>query len=227
MRIPTTMTGWALLVGMLAVPPTAAAERTRTKARTPATVLKTIQVDSTYTEPAPSLDGVDCRFSAIAQQQYDRACRGHFVGPATFKGTFEMDAVFDLLGWADGNGDLRYEGFNIMKGTIPGCGTGTFVLDEPYGVIHRETFDPANQSMRGYNTWFVRKGSGTEGLSNLVSGQGENNWTAFFSRGHDGEDGFGEGRFTGEVTCRVPAERGDRAGQDGKKKKKKKKRRTS
>lgn len=58
-----------------------------------------------------------------------------------------------------------------MNGTVKGCGTGTFILYER-GWVDATRFDPVTQSAPGFNTWRVRRGSGTGGLEGLVSGHG-------------------------------------------------------
>jgi hypothetical protein len=167
--------------------------------------LRTIAVDSHYTEPSGSMDGMDCRFETPD-------CKAHYVGRTSFTGTFSGAATYDLLAWFEPSGKIRYEGPDYITGSIAGCGSGKFILDEPYGEIDMTKFDPVTQSAPGYNTWRVRSGSGTGELAGLVSGSGVNNWRVYFQGQYPLEpdpsaERFGKGHFTGTVTCRVPRRR--------------------
>jgi len=69
------------------------------------------------------------------------------------------------------------------------------------GYIDMTRFNPLTNSAPGYNKWRLRPGSGTGELTNLVSGQGENHWTVYFVGTGGDPEKFGEGDFTGTVTC--------------------------
>ena len=159
---------------------------------------KTIEVHTRYTEPSGNLDGAECSGIATATP----TCRGHYVGPVTFTGTMWGDAHYDQAGWVTPDGRITYEGPDYITGGVEGCGTGSYILDmNDGGYIDMTKFDPLTNSAPGYNTWRLRPGSGTGELTNLVSGQGENHWTAYFAgKGGDPEK-FGEGDFTGSITC--------------------------
>lgn len=161
------------------------------------TELKTIAVKAYYKEPPGTPNGASCRIVTPD-------CKARYEGWAYFTGTFTGEAYYDLLGWVQPDGKIRYEGPDYVTGTIKGCGTGTFILDEPYGEVDMTKFDPVTQSAPGYNTWRVRPGSGTGGLEGLVSGSGVNHWRAYPFEQDPVARRFGKGTFTGTVKCRVP-----------------------
>jgi hypothetical protein len=101
------------------------------------------------------------------------------------------------------DGKITYDGPDYTDGGVEGCGTGTYILDTYDGYVDMAQFDPLTVSAPGYNKWRLRAGSGTDELTNLVSGEGENRWTVYFARAIAGDaDRFGEGDFTGTMTCR-------------------------
>jgi len=157
----------------------------------------TIAVHAPYTEPEGNWDGAHCTgLVAMAPE-----CQGRYVGTATFTGTMWGDDHYDLEGWATPDGRITYEGPNYITGGVKGCGTGSYIIEDYDGYIDMTKFDPLTNSAPGYNQWRLRPGSGTGELTNLVSGQGKNVWTVYFA-GKDGDpEKFGEGDFTGTVTC--------------------------
>jgi len=159
----------------------------------------TIQVHAHYTEPAGDL-GATCLLVVTPD------CRLRYVGKATFTGTMWGPETFDLQsndeGIATKDGHITYEGHGTITGGVVGCGTGSYTL-EGAGYVDMSQFNPVTQSAPGYNTWRLRPGSGTGQLTNLVSGQGVNNWT-YYPVGKNGDPNqSGEGDFTGTITCRT------------------------
>jgi hypothetical protein len=186
-RVCTCLT--ALLTAALGFCAPAAAETDQGS-----TVRRTVKVDAHYTEP-PGEVKVDCGLAG------EPAC---FAGYAYFTGTFVGEAYYELAGPPpDSQGNVIYEGAERVTGSIRGCGKGSFILDITEGKIYTTRFDAATQSAPGYNRWSVRRGSGTGGLAGLVSGSGENHWRMFAVAPDPAAPRFGEGDFTGQVTCRV------------------------
>jgi hypothetical protein len=159
---------------------------------------KTVDVRSHYTEPAGSWDGAQCWGLAT----FIPECHARNVGHATFTGTMRGDQYYELHGTVTPDGKITYEGpAYFTGGTIEGCGTGTFILDETKGYVDMSEYDPITDSAPGFNEWQLRPGSGTGELTNLVSGSGVNNWT-FHPAGAAGITQLeGEGDFTGTITC--------------------------
>jgi hypothetical protein len=163
----------------------------------PKTEIRTIQVRADYTEPQSSVDGVQCR--GLAGMPLAPDCRGRVVGPVSFTGSIEGDAYYDLTGpTRDG---YHYEGQNHFEdAVIEGCGRGAFDLVDHQGELLLAKYDPVTNTLPGYNTWTVA--NGRRGLSGLISGQGENHWTIYWSE--TGTERWGRGTFTGTITCEVP-----------------------
>ena len=163
----------------------------------PKTEIRTITVRAEYTEPASSVDGVECRGLGGAPPSPD--CRGRVVGPASFTGTITGDAYYALTGpTPEGH---HYEGHNHFEdAVVEGCGRGSFDLVDHKGALLVEQYDPVTNTMPGFNTWSVANGRG--GLAGLISGEGENRWTIYWSE--SGTERWGRGVFTGTITCEVP-----------------------
>ena len=161
---------------------------------------KTIDVHSHYTEPAGSVDGAQCRGLAT----FTPDCGIRETGYSTFTGTMWGDEHYDLTG-ADPSalpdGKITYEGAAYITGGVEGCGTGTYILDNTDGYIDMTKYDPITDSAPGYNKWHLRPGSGTGELTNLVSGEGVNNWTIHLAGTVGVTPMEGEGDFTGTITC--------------------------
>jgi hypothetical protein len=173
--------------------------------------LNTIVVNAPYTEPASQVDGVQC----LGLGQTSPDCRVAYAGASTWSGgTFTADEHFELTGLATPDGKLTFEGAGYMtNATIAGCGTGepgTFIMDGWGGYIDFARFDPTNNlpggvggSAPGFIFWRIRPGSGTGGLTGLVSGEGVNFWR-IYNQGTAGAGGpEGIGLFTGTITCRA------------------------
>lgn len=200
MRMNRTLIGIAVVVLALQAAPARAARETSGQ-----TKLRTVNVIAQFKEKALTLDGVDCRPSA-AQRSVQEVCKLHLVGPSTFTGTIDAKVSLDYLAWPDGV-NLRYTGTDYIVGSVAGCGTGSFVIDYPEGLVNQDRFNPMTQGEPGWNTWVLRKGSGTGGLTNLVSGSGEMYFTAYPLRGHDQSETFANGDITGTFTCAIPQPR--------------------
>ena len=100
------------------------------------------------------------------------------------------------------DGTSTYQGFGHLTGGVRGCGTGTSVFDVTEGAIDWTKFDPITGTAPGSNKWRVRPGSGTGGLTGLVSGEGITTWRISVT-GLAGVTSIeGEGDFIGQVTCR-------------------------
>jgi hypothetical protein len=192
-----------LVVGCLglisALAPSAASAHTVRKHRPPKPVLRRIEVQTHYTEPTPSVGGFECR--GLAPVPPEPECLVHFVGTSTFTGTMYGNVHYENWGMWQPNGQLTYEGPDYIDGGVVGCGTGTFIIDDTEGHLDYTKYDPATNSVPGYNKWHLRRGSGTGELVNLVDGEGVNNWREYF----DGDTGQstreGEGDFTGWLSC--------------------------
>lgn len=173
------------------------------------TILKTFPVEAHYREPPGTYDGVGCNTQWLREPETWSACRLYYSIPSTWdRGTFLGDARTELLAWQDPDRKLRYEGFEYVTGEIVGCGKGSFIIEIPYGYVDFAEYDAATGTAPGFNDWHIRPGSGSGGLSGLVSGSGQNHWT---SRATAQDETFGDGTFTGSVTCRVTERRPRRA----------------
>lgn len=179
----------AMLVLVLTAPlvligPTLASARAKEKKE-----LRTIPVDAYYTEPeGQTSTGGNCPSD-----------QGRYTGHSDFTGpAFTGRAEYDLCTSIDEAGNLTYYGTEVVTGSVQGCGSGSFELAIEDGKIYTSEFNPLTQSVRGFNTWSITGGTG--GLSGLVSGSGNNDWTNYPLDSKR----FGEGRFTGTVTCWVP-----------------------
>lgn len=169
------------------------------QARPPKT--RTIDVHTHYTEPEGDWDGAQCLGLATVTPE----CRAHNVGTATFTGTMWGDDYYDLTTSTSSQspGHITYEGPNYITGGVEGCGTGSYIIDDYKGDIDMTKYDPLTNSAPGYNTWRLRPGSGTGELTNLVSGEGVNHWRYYFGGRNGDPEKFGEGDFTGTITCRL------------------------
>ncbi|HUR14804.1 MAG TPA: hypothetical protein VM097_09975 [Mycobacteriales bacterium] len=165
---------------------------------------RTVAVHSHFAEPSLSPDGLDCRPSS-AEKSVEEVCKLHLIGPSTFTGTIHAKAALDYLAWPSGT-KLKYTGTVLVRGSVAGCGVGSFVMDYPSGIVDQDEFDPATQSYPGRNPWVFRKGSGTGQLARLVSGSGMFTFRVYPLRGHDESDTFAEGDITGTLTCLAPHE---------------------
>jgi hypothetical protein len=161
----------------------------------------TFDVHTHFTEPAGTVDGADCwGVSTITP-----GCRVHYVGLARFTGTIWGDEYSDASNTEEGltpDGKLHYEGPDYITGGVEGCGTGTFILDTYEGNVDFSRFDPLTNTAPGANKWRLRRGSGTGELVNLVSGEGDTAWTVYLGGNGGDSQRFGEGDFTGTITCR-------------------------
>jgi len=167
------------------------------------THLVTIDVSTDYTEPADNVDGFGCRGLSFEQP----SCSWSATGDATFTGTFFGDSPFDCsseLPSFTADGKLMFTCNDYVSGGVVGCGTGSFVVEDPYAYIDFSKYDPATNTAPGYNTWNIRPRSATGTLADhLVSGAGENHWT-FYTKGELGlQHDSGRGHFSGRITCRV------------------------
>jgi len=158
---------------------------------------KTIQVVAQYTEPEGHYDGARCWGLVAVTPE----CKLRYIGTASFTGTLFGPEHYDLYGLATPDGRITYEGTAYFSGGITGCGAGSYIIDVEDGYIDMTRFDPLTNSAPGHNNWRVRPGSGTGELTNLVSGQGVTNWTAYFAGKPGSPETFGEGDFTGSITC--------------------------
>lgn len=160
---------------------------------------KTINVRAHYTEPAGGVDGATCAGLVAGSPQ----CRFYETGRSTFTGTFYGDEHYYLNGeLIRPDGTTTYQGFGQLTGGVRGCGTGTFVFDGTEGTIDWTKLDPITGTAPGYNKWHVRPGSGTGGLTGLVSGEGITTWRISVTGTAGVTPTEGEGDFTGKVTCR-------------------------
>lgn len=173
----------------------------------PPTDTKTITVSAPYTDPeASEFDGAQCAGFASTP-----SCGVRFVGTSTWSGTITGDEHYELEGGPTADGKLTYEGPAYIMGTIEGCGSGSFIIDNYDGYIDYAKTDPNDNleggvggSAPGFNRWKIRAGSGTGGLAGLVSGGGVNHWR-IYNQGTAGLGGpEGIGLFTGTITCEVP-----------------------
>jgi hypothetical protein len=170
----------------------------------PVYVLRTFAVDAFYTEPPENFDGVGCSGLSTTAP----GCEESFRGDATFTGSMSGDAPFtcssDLATEVSPDGKLHYICTDYVRGTLKGCGTGSFILEDANGYIDFSKYNSGTMSAPGYNTWTIRPGSASDALTHIVSGSGVNIWTEHV----DGEAGLmkyaGTGHFTGTVTCLVP-----------------------
>jgi len=162
--------------------------------------LSTVTVHTHYTEPDGTYDGAQCGGLGALKPE----CHVHYLGRATFTGTMYGDVSFDLTTptASQSPGHITYEGPDNITGGVVGCGTGSYVIVDSNGDIDMTKYDPITNSAPGYNTWKLRPGSGTGELTNLLSGEGENHWREYFSGKPGAPDTYGEGDFTGTITCR-------------------------
>jgi len=187
-----------LVAGLIAGVGPAQAKHTR-PARQAET--KTFEVNTHYTEPSGSMAGAKCG----SGETFTPECHTLFGGEATFTGTMWGDERYDLQGpipLALPDGKMAYEGTAYIDGGVVGCGTGTYILEATEGYVDMTTYNPVTDSARGFNKWHLRPGSGTGELTNLISGSGETHWE-MHGLGAAGIGYFGDGDFTGTITCRV------------------------
>lgn len=169
----------------------------------PGTNLISIDVSSEYTEPPMNVDRFGCRgFASNAP-----ACSWGVTGVATFTGTIWGNAPFECssdLPTATPDGKLLYTCSDYVTGGVDGCGTGSFVVEAPYGYLDLAKYDPVTNTVPGFNTWTIRPNSATGTLADhLVSGHGENHWTYFVNGQLGLQRDMGRGHFSGTITCRV------------------------
>ena len=164
---------------------------------------KTIEVHSHYTEPAGSEAGATCLGGATSTPE----CRVLFGGEATVTGTMWGHEAYDLSGGdpsALPAGKITFEGTMYMNGGVEGCGTGTYILEGTEGEIDMTKYDAITDSAPASAKWRLRPGSGTGELTNLVSGSGELHGKIHLAGGNAAgvRPYFGDGDFTGTITCR-------------------------
>lgn len=183
----------------------------RSRAQAPRWVTKVVTVSSPYQDTTTADgDGIRCdHFTAN-----EARCRLLVTGSAQWTGTLQGGASYVLDAWFDTTapGRLLYEstgdqGNHFVDVTVEGCGRGGFLMEEWDGRV--DIAPPANYDLttnrgEGFNKWRVRPGSGTGQLVGLT-GSGVNNWTYHDARHPVQYGNYGEGIFTGTVTCRVPA----------------------
>jgi hypothetical protein len=125
------------------------------------------------------------------------------TGHSTDTGTVYGDDYYYLDGeLVRPDGKTTYQGFARVTGGVLGCGTGTYVLDITEGTIDWTKLDPITGTAPGSNEWRVRPGSGTGGLTGLVSGEGITMWRVSVTGLAGVTPVEGEGDFTGKVICR-------------------------
>ncbi|HVE62337.1 MAG TPA: hypothetical protein VNB94_00855 [Mycobacteriales bacterium] len=165
---------------------------------------RTFPVVSDYREGPGAYDGVKCRGLSTSTIN-ERTCTETYVGEAHFTGGFRGTQRYELDTWLRPDGKLGYEGYVVFRSTtIPGCGTGDIGAYESDGFIDVPKGNPATGAMPGYNRWKLLPETATGGLKGrVVGGSGENHWQVYGLRALPGMTGdFGNGRFTGTVTCR-------------------------
>jgi len=174
-------------------------------------VTKTVDVVAPYQDVTnPGLEGLRCdHFSANEPR-----CRILSNGTARWTGTLRGEASFVLDLWPDESlpGQFFYEGFgdqgnHFVDVEIEGCGRGGFQMEEWDGRVALSPpadYNVATNKGAGFNRWRVRPGSGTGQLVGLT-GSGVNNWTYHSAYSPVQYGNYGEGVFTGTLTCSVPA----------------------
>jgi hypothetical protein len=113
---------------------------------------------------------------------------------------------YTLENWYEPDGNLHYEGVPVFVGSVPGCGSGSFALRETKGVLKTFETDPQTQQTPGFNEWEVLPWTATGSLKGrLLGGHGVNHWHAYLTNFNPetAQEDFGQGRFTGTITCRV------------------------
>lgn len=142
---------------------------------------------------------------APARARTHRAAEQHSPLPSTELKAVTMDAPFtEPPGSPDGTfcqgipSKPDCEAYGV--GTIAGCGTGTFILDNTDGIVDIPHLNHSNGRIPAFNRWHVRPGSGPGGLTGLVSGSGVNYETLSLIAT---DDSYGIGSYTGSVTCLV------------------------
>lgn len=171
-----------------------------------AITVQTWAVTSDYREDAGAYDGVACRGLTDPATASERSCVAYYTGEAAFTGGFVGTQHYRLATWLERDGMYHYAGEPVFRGSIPGCGAGTFKLRETEGTIDILHSDPVDGSTPGFNKWEIVPGSATGTLrGRLLGGHGVNNWKAYGmnSEPTTAQGDFGTGRFTGSVTCRV------------------------
>ncbi|MDX6197975.1 MAG: hypothetical protein QOJ79_1126 [Actinomycetota bacterium] len=167
---------------------------------------RTQAMTATYDEGAGHYDGATCRrVGEPTPYVAPDTCREYYAGDAHFKGSFEGVQHFYLETWFKADGHLGYEGTPTFEATVPGCGKGTFQIHEYDGDIDEPGADPLTGDAQGFNRWTVLPATATGDLAGrLIGGHGVNHWTQHSTRGLDfsATDGFGNGTFSGTLTCR-------------------------
>jgi hypothetical protein len=121
-----------------------------------------------------------------------------FTGHETDHGTWSTEMGSDYYegsGTSDPNtGRIEFWATHWISGTVQGCGTGTFVIEE-HGSGD-PLIDPLAGGAHVTADWWLRKGSGTGGLAGLRSGTGTFDY--YFA------NSFKDGRTDGTMTCIPP-----------------------
>lgn len=180
------------------------------------TVLRTIDVQTEYRMPPGTVEAPVCDGTAPAP------CYFPIRGTETMTGTFAATGTWTGRVWPrtdPPDGDMGFDGLNFMRGTIAGCGSGSFTYVDVDGTLFTSRFDPLTQSFPARNQWVILPGSVTGELAErFVSGHGEQRWRSFPFNQDPAREDWGGGTITGEVVCRVPVSRkasAPRARRDG------------
>ena len=112
-------------------------------------------------------------------------CHGTAEGAATYAGGWKGTSRYVYRFLVAPSGTVTVDIRELFKGTIEGCGTGTFT------VLTHETIEPSGTAQ---GRWVI-PASGIE-ESGLVTGRGT-------STGSYAADGSGSGQLTGVLLCRA------------------------
>jgi hypothetical protein len=88
-------------------------------------------------------------------------------------------------------GVFTFSGVETFTGTVDGCGTGTITYDLSNGFVQ---LVPNPTAPNGFQTWTIRPGAGTGGLSGVSGGEGVAIFTIQTTLAN-------EGFFAGSLTC--------------------------
>lgn len=169
----------------------------------PAGTVRTFPVDTYYTEYAEQVDGFGCGGLATSAPGCDATVRGEAKFTGSVAGNERFTCSTDAAHALTPEGHLTYTCVGYFTGSIRGCGSGSFIFDNPNGYIDLSKYDPQTNTSPAYNDWSYRRGSGTGNLQNLVSGSGVNHWTEHFDGEVDSSKYSGTGHFTGTISCYV------------------------
>lgn len=168
--------------------------------------VQTWALTSDYRQDAGAYDSVGCHGLTSPTTLSERSCVAYYSGEVTSTGGLVGTQRFRLATWFERDGMYHYEGEPVFRGSVPGCGTGTFRFRETEGTIDILHTNPADGSTPGFNKWEIIPGTATGTLrGRLLGGHGVNNWKAYGMNAepNTAQGDFGKGRFTGTITCRV------------------------